>query len=159
MNPKSQILQKFVEIRDKRCEKNLDLTRPFGLLSHFTKLHPNFPFLCSFKVNRFSGAMHGHSVHRVIGTGPYTGHRGLEADKKLDISPERKKKRNSCSVQGRSRGITREEEAQEDGESNRASTGCFVPLAVRWRFDNLVHCILQFEYLQHLVSLTCGGHV
>jgi hypothetical protein len=23
----------------------------------------------------------------------------------------------------------------------------------------LVHCILQFEYLQHLVSLTCGGHV
>jgi hypothetical protein len=23
----------------------------------------------------------------------------------------------------------------------------------------LVHCILHFEYLQHLVSLTCGGHV
>jgi hypothetical protein len=84
---------------------------------------------------------------------------GLEADEKLDISLERKKQRNGCSMRGRGRGINGEEQAQEDGESNCESTGCSVPLAVRWRFDDLAHYILQFEYLQHLVSLTCGGHV
>jgi hypothetical protein len=42
---------------------------------------------------------------------------GLEADEKLDISLERKKQRNGCSMRGRSRGIA-EEEAQQDGESN-----------------------------------------
>ena len=121
MNPKSQIWQNFWEIRDKGCEENSDLTCPSGLLSHLTKSRPKFPFFSSFEVNRFSGAVRGQSVHRVIGTGPYTGHVGRGADEELDISPERKKQKNVCSVCGRNRWIAREEEEQEDGERNRGS--------------------------------------
>ena len=68
-----------------------------------TKSRPKFPFFSSFEVNRFSGAVRGQSVHRVIGTGPYTGHVGRGADEELDISLERKKQKNG-------------EEEQEDGE-------------------------------------------
>jgi hypothetical protein len=121
MNTKSQISKKFVEIRDKGCENNSDITFPSVLLSHLMNSRPKFPFFVSFEVNRFSGAMRGHSLHRVIDTGPYIGHVGREADEELDISPERKKQRNG-SVRGRSRGIPREEEA-EDGEKSLCEHG------------------------------------
>lgn len=71
--------------------------------------------------------MRGQSGHRVIGTGPYTGHVGLEADEKLDISPERRSRGKEVALsrkKQRKGGCFVEEEA--DGESNWASTGCSV---------------------------------
>ena len=116
-------LTDFLRNRDKGCDENSDLTCPSGLLSHLTNSRPKFPFFSSFEVNRFSGAVRGQSVHRVIGTGPYTGHVERGADEEVDISPERKKQRN-C-LRGR--------RTRRWGKKQRNCSICSMSLSVRWR--------------------------
>lgn len=93
------------------------------MLSHLTNSRPKFPFFSSFEVNRFSGAVRGQSVHRVIGTGPYTGHVERGADEEVDISPERKKQRN----------WSRGRRTRRWGKKQRNCSICSMPLSVRWR--------------------------
>ena len=108
------------------------------MLSHLTNLRPKFPFFSSFEVNRFSGAVRGQSVHRVIGTGPYTGHGERGADEEVDISPERKKQRN-CSRGRRTRRWGKETEELLDlldafvCQMEKRRRGSYI--------DDLPHCI------------------
>ena len=129
---------------------------PLRLALAFDELAPKVPILLLLRSQPLQwrspwavrASSHRHwTIHRPRGTGGLT-------------------RRSTYRPRGRNTGIAREEEEREDGEKTEKLLDlldAFVCQMVKRRrgsyIDDLPHCILQFEYLNQHLTLTCGGHV
>ena len=129
---------------------------PLRLALAFDELAPKVPILLLLRSQPLqwrspwavSASSHRHwTIHRPRGTGGWRGGRHIAREEETEELLERKKN----------------EKMGKETEELLDLLDAFVCQMEKRRrgsyIDDLPHCILQFEYLNQLLTLTCGGHV